>query len=190
MMAMPGTVQSVSFSTYRRNTIRLDRPLPLRLLPEWGRITAAGQEPAGENDSINYSSHPPRQHGAPKSILQAWFGAVAVKRSSRCHNAFLLRCGLFFNARPSSADTPDASQHSSLRGSAARGSCDTRNAPCSVRSRVSSSATPSMVPDVPGSDTYLAPSEEPGRHAARSPGNDRADDRPSDGDPKASELFS
>ena len=43
-----GTVQSVSFSTYRRNTIRLDRPLPLRLLPEWGRITAAGQEPAGE----------------------------------------------------------------------------------------------------------------------------------------------
>src|SRR5271156_1031268 len=56
MMAAPGTVQSVSFSTYRRNTIRLDRPLPLRLLPEWGRITAAGQEPAGEEDSINYSS--------------------------------------------------------------------------------------------------------------------------------------
>src|SRR5277367_2131734 len=48
MMAAPGTVQSVSFSTHRRNTIRLDRPLPLRLLPEWDRITAAGQEPAGE----------------------------------------------------------------------------------------------------------------------------------------------
>jgi hypothetical protein len=48
MMAMPGTVQSVSFSTYRRNTIRLDRPLQLRLLPESDRITAAGQEPAGE----------------------------------------------------------------------------------------------------------------------------------------------
>src|SRR5271155_1838899 len=48
MMAMPGTVQSVSFSTHRRNTRRLDRPLPLRLLPEWDRITAAGQEPTGE----------------------------------------------------------------------------------------------------------------------------------------------
>ena len=48
MMAMPGTVQSVSFSTHRRNTIRLNRPLPLRLLPEWDRTTAAGQEPAGE----------------------------------------------------------------------------------------------------------------------------------------------
>jgi hypothetical protein len=48
MMAMPGTVQSVSFPTHRRNTIRLDRPLQLRLLPESDRITAAGQEPAGE----------------------------------------------------------------------------------------------------------------------------------------------
>jgi hypothetical protein len=47
-MAMPGTVQSVSFPTHRRNTIRLDRPLQLRLLPESDRITAAGQEPAGE----------------------------------------------------------------------------------------------------------------------------------------------
>ncbi len=47
-MAMPGTVQSVSFSTHRRNTIRLDGPLRLRLLPESDRITAAGQEPAGE----------------------------------------------------------------------------------------------------------------------------------------------
>jgi hypothetical protein len=45
---MPGTVQSVSFPTHRRNTIRLDRPLQLRLLPESDRITAAGQEPAGE----------------------------------------------------------------------------------------------------------------------------------------------
>src|SRR5579859_10030 len=48
MMAMPGTVQSVSFTTYRRNTIRLDGPIPFRLLPEWRHITAAGQEPAGE----------------------------------------------------------------------------------------------------------------------------------------------
>src|SRR3977135_1175656 len=48
MMAMPGTVQSVSFSTHRRNTIRLDRPLQLRLLPESDRISTVGQEPAGE----------------------------------------------------------------------------------------------------------------------------------------------
>jgi hypothetical protein len=48
LMAMPGTVQSVSFSTHRRNMVRLDRPVSLRLLPGWDRITAAGQEPAGE----------------------------------------------------------------------------------------------------------------------------------------------
>src|ERR1700757_4498252 len=54
MMAMPGTVQSVSFPTHRRNTIRLDRPLPLRLLPESDRITAAGQEPAGEKKLDHY----------------------------------------------------------------------------------------------------------------------------------------
>jgi hypothetical protein len=47
MMAMPGTVQSVSFPTQSRNTMRLDGPLQLRLLPESDRITAAGQEPAG-----------------------------------------------------------------------------------------------------------------------------------------------
>jgi hypothetical protein len=52
MMAMPGTVQSVSFSTHRRNTVRLDRPLPLRPLPGWDRLTAAGQEPAGEKSRL------------------------------------------------------------------------------------------------------------------------------------------
>jgi hypothetical protein len=70
MMAMPGTVQSVSFPTHRRNTVRLDGPLQLRLLPESDRITAAGQEPADEKDSIANSSHPPRRHGAPKSYDQ------------------------------------------------------------------------------------------------------------------------
>src|SRR4030095_6065663 len=91
---------------------------------------------------------------------------------------------------PYTADTPDASQQPSPRGSAARGSCGTRNALCSVRSRVSASATPSMVPDDSDSDTCLAPSEEPGRHAARSPDTGRVNDRPSDGAPRASELFS
>src|SRR5260370_28302329 len=119
-------------------------------------------------------------------MLHAWFGAVAMKRSSRCRTAFLLRCGPL----PYTADTPDTSQHPSLRGSAARGSCDTRSAPCSVRSRVSASATPSMVPGGPDSDTCLALSEEPGRHAARSPDTGRVNDRPSDGAPKALELFS
>jgi len=54
-MAVPGTVQSVSFPTHRQNTIRLDRPLQLRLLPESDRITAAGQEPAGEK--TRYLTH-------------------------------------------------------------------------------------------------------------------------------------
>ena len=55
MMAMPGTVQSVSFPTHSRNTMRLDRPLQLMLLPESDRITAAGQEPAGEK--ARYLTH-------------------------------------------------------------------------------------------------------------------------------------
>lgn len=48
MMVMPNTVQSVSFPTHNRNTMRLDGPLQLRLLPESDRITAVGQEPASE----------------------------------------------------------------------------------------------------------------------------------------------
>jgi hypothetical protein len=38
-----------------------------------------------------------------------------------------------------------------------------------------------MVPDGSGSDKCLAPSEEPGRHDARSPDIGRVNDRPSDG---------
>ena len=47
-----------------------------------------------------------------------------------------------------------------------------------------------MVPDDSDSDTCLVPSEEPGRHAARSPDTGRVNDRPSDVAPRASELFS
>jgi hypothetical protein len=115
-----------------------------------------------------------------------------MKRSSRCRTAFLLRFGRFFKARPSCLYSRYTRYLPTFhpRDSAARGSCDSRIAPCSVRSRGYASATLYMVPGGSGSDRCLAPSEEPGRHAARSPDTDRANDQPSDGDPRALELFS
>src|SRR5277367_4636940 len=86
--------------------------------------------------------------------------------------------------------TPNTFQPPSPRGSAARGAYDTHSAPCSVRSRVSASATPSMVPAGFYTDTCLAPSEESGMRAAHWPHTGRANDRPGDGDRRASELFS
>ncbi len=37
------------------------------------------------------STHPPHRHGALKSILQAWSGAVGLSRSLRCRAAFRSR---------------------------------------------------------------------------------------------------
>lgn len=141
----------------------------------------------------------PARPYAASSPFQAPFRPVSMiatstKKAPQTTGAVLLfSCAGVFSSRPGpllcTTDTPDASQHSSLRGSVAWGSCDIRSPLCSVRSHGSAAATPFIVHDDSGSDTHLAPSEEPGSHAARSPDTDHANDPPSDGESKSSELF-
>ena len=125
-------------------------------------------------------------------MLHAWLGAVAMKRSSRCRTAFLLRCGRFFKAlfliQPIHQMLP--------------------NIPALVVQQNADLAVPvthSALCDLAYSYPQLRPwflmtliairasyhqKNPAGMPLARPPDTGRVNDRPSDGAPKASELFS
>jgi hypothetical protein len=112
----------------------------------------------------------------------------------------LFSCAVAASSRPGplpyTGNTPYASQQPSPRGSAARGSCGTRNALCSVRSRVSTSCSIvlSRLRSATSCFNRLFSSchhqKNPAGMPLAGPIPGRVNDRPSDGAPRASELFS
>ena len=59
MMAMSGTVETISFAVRRRNSALVDGPLRPELLPRVGGISATGRTPADEEGPVTMSLHPP-----------------------------------------------------------------------------------------------------------------------------------
>src|SRR5271169_5074733 len=192
MMAMPGTVQSISFSTHRRNTLRLDGPLPLRLLPKWDRITATGQEPTGEKTrSLTHLillANMARRGPLPRPGLVRSAGNVPADAPPRafvlpavCADPTLL---------PYTAGTPGPCRPSSPHGSTAPGSCGSHSALESERFRAYACAARSTAPDDLRSDTSFAQSPELYTRVVHSPDSMPSSALPAGDAGRALQLFS